>query len=72
MCYSLRYKPPTMLLAGRLEAEALPLLLGYRPSTSWVHYITSCNTQSSAPDDGQNHHHIHIYIHEGLGVFPVP
>ena len=23
------------------------------PATSWVHYITSCNTQSSAPEDGQ-------------------
>ena len=27
---------------------------GYRPATSWVHYTTSCNTQSSAPEDGQN------------------
>jgi len=25
-----------------------------RPATSWVHYTTSCNTQSSAPEDGQN------------------
>ena len=42
MCYSLWYNAPTMLLAGG------------RPATSWVHYITSCNTQSSAPEDGQN------------------
>ena len=27
---------------------------GHRPATSWVHYITSCNTQSSAPEDGKN------------------
>ena len=28
---------------------------GLRPATSWgVHYTTSCNTQSSAPEDGQN------------------
>ena len=26
----------------------------YRPATSWVHYTTNCNTQSSAPEDGQN------------------
>jgi len=26
---------------------------GHRPATSWVHYTTSCNTQSSAPEDGQ-------------------
>ena len=25
-----------------------------RPATSWVHYTTSCNTQSSDPEDGQN------------------
>ena len=47
-----RTDPP--LLAGSLEAEAPPLLPGYWPATSWVHYTTSCNTQSSAPDDGQN------------------
>ena len=27
---------------------------GAQPATSWVHYTTSCNTQYSAPDDGQN------------------
>ena len=27
---------------------------GGRPATSWVHYTTSSNTQSSAPEDGQN------------------
>ena len=27
---------------------------GHRPATSSVHYTTSCNTQSSAPEDGQN------------------
>ena len=27
---------------------------GNRPATSWMHYTTSCNTQSSAPEDGQN------------------
>jgi hypothetical protein len=42
VCYSLSYNTPTMLPAGRL------------PATSWVHYTTSCNTQSSAPEDGQN------------------
>ena len=26
----------------------------YRLATSWVHYTTSCNTQSSAPEDGLN------------------
>ena len=27
---------------------------GRWPATSCVHYTTSCNTQSSAPEDGQN------------------
>ena len=43
MCYSLWYNAPTMLPAGS------------RPATSWVHYTTSCNTQSSAPEDGRDH-----------------
>ena len=42
MCYSLWYNAPTMFLAG-----------SYRPALQWVHYTTSCNTQSSAPEDGQ-------------------
>ena len=25
-----------------------------RSATSWVHYTTSCNTQSNVPEDGQN------------------
>jgi hypothetical protein len=27
---------------------------GHRAETSWVNYTTSCNTKSSAPEDGQN------------------
>ena len=54
MCYSLWYNAPTMLPTVSLEAEAPSPLPGYRPATSWVQYTTSCNTQSSAPEDGQN------------------
>ena len=65
MCYSL-YNAPTMLLAGNLEAEELtesvPALPGYRPKTSWVHYTTSCNTQSSAPDDGRNRQFLRFQV----------
>ena len=42
MCYSLWYNAPKMLPAGHC------------PEKSWVHYTTSCNTSSSAPEDGQN------------------
>ena len=43
MSYSLWYNATTTLPTGG------------RPATSWVHYTTSCNTQSSASeDDGQN------------------
>ena len=30
------------------------------PATSWVHYTTSCNTQSCAPEDGQNNFPKHV------------
>ena len=32
------------------------------PATSWVHYTTSCNTQSSAPEDGQNNFQKHVEL----------
>ena len=33
-----------------------------RPATSWVHYTTSCNKQSSAPEDGQNKFPKHVEL----------
>ena len=33
-----------------------------RPATSWVHYTTSCNTQSSDPEDGQNNWPKHVEL----------
>ena len=50
MCYSLWYNAPTMLPAGS------------RPEKSWVHYTTSCNTESSAPEDGQNNYPKHAEL----------
>ena len=50
MCYSLWYNAHTKLPTG------------HRPATSWVHYNTSCNTQSSAPEDGQNNCPKHIEL----------
>ena len=38
------------------------LPVGHRLSISWVHYTTSCNTQSSAPDDGQNNYPKHVEL----------
>ena len=32
------------------------------PATSWVHFTTSCNTQSSVPEDGQNDCPKHIEL----------
>ena len=31
-------------------------------NASWVHYTTSCNTQSSAPEDGQNNCPKHVEL----------
>ena len=50
MCYSLWYNAPTMLPAGG------------RPATSWVHYTTNCNKQSSAPEDVQNNFPKHVEL----------
>ena len=65
MCYSWWYNAPTMLPSGNLEAE----LPNYRTTTSWVHYTTSCNTQSSAPEDGQNNCPKHV---EQIGIINKP
>jgi hypothetical protein len=35
---------------------------GYRPATSWVHYTTSCKTQSSAPEGGENNCPKHVEL----------
>ena len=32
------------------------------PATSWVHYTTSCNSQSSVPEDGRNHRPKHVEL----------
>ena len=40
-----------------------------RPATSWVHYTTSCNTQSSAPEDGRNHRPKHVEL---IGIINKP
>ena len=50
MCYSLWYNAPTMLPVG------------HRLATSWVHYTTSSNTQSSFPEDGQNNCPKHVEL----------
>ena len=34
----------------------------YRPATSWVHCTTSCNTQSSAPEDGRDQRPKHVEL----------
>ena len=33
-----------------------------RPATSWVHYTTSCNTQSYALEDGRDHRPKHVEL----------
>jgi len=35
---------------------------GGRPVTSWVHYTTNCNTQSNAPENGQNNFPKHVEL----------
>ena len=56
MCYSLWYNVSKMLPAGR-------------PATSSIHYTTSCNTQSSAPEDGRDHRPKHVDL---VGIINKP
>ena len=48
----------TMLPAGSLEATASRLPAGFIPA----HCTTSCNTQSSAPEDGRDQRPKHIEL----------
>ena len=57
MCYSLWYNAHTMLRAGHL------------PATSLVHYTTSCNTQSSATEDGRDQRPKHVEL---IGIINKP
>ena len=57
MCYSLWCNAPTMLPAGD------------QSTTSWVHYTTNCNTQSSIPEDGQNNIPKHVEL---TGIINTP
>ena len=53
-----------MLLAlqNATESHSAQRVAGHRLATSWVHYTTSCNTQSSAPEDGQNNCPKHVEL----------
>jgi len=41
----------------------------YRPVMHWVHYTTSCNTQSSASEDGRNYRPKHVEL---IGIINKP
>ena len=45
-----------------LQLVVVPPLPGYWPATSWVHYTTSCNTPSSAPEDRRDHRPKHVEL----------
>ena len=44
-------------------------LPGYRPTTSWMNYTTSCYTQSSAPEDGRDQRPKHVEL---IGIINKP
>ena len=47
----------------------MPPLPSYRQATSWVHYTTSCNTQSSVPEDGRDQRPKHVEL---IGIINKP
>jgi hypothetical protein len=50
------------LLCGCVAACCTHDVAGHRPAKSSVHNITSCNTQSSVPEDGQNNCPKHVEL----------
>ena len=42
---------------------------GHQLATSWVHSTTNCNTQYSAPEDGQNNFLKHVEL---IGIINKP
>ena len=54
--------------SGALDCELQLVVQGTQdvagrwPATSWVHCTTSCNSQSSAPEDGQNNCPKHVEL----------
>ena len=52
-----------------IDAPSSKYVAGRWPATSWVHYTTNCNTQSSAPEDGQNNYPKHV---EMTGIINKP
>ena len=54
---------PEWTLTFRHRASCILGQAFHWPATSWgVHYTTSCNTQSSAPEDGQNNFPKHVEL----------
>jgi hypothetical protein len=52
----------TSISAGGIDKCIAVDVAGHLPGTSWVHYTTSCNTQSSAHEDGQNNWPKHVEL----------
>ena len=48
--------------AGSLEADEVRFQATGIPATLWVHYTTSCNTQSSVPEDGRDQRPKHVEL----------
>ena len=68
MCYSLWYNAPTKLPASSLETEELRFQANGRQFVL-VLCTSSCNTQSSAPEDGQDHSLKHAEL---IGIIKKP
>ena len=67
MCYSLWYNAHTMLpqVVWKRRSSASRQPAGITP----VHYTTSCNTQSSAPEEGRDHRPKHVEL---IGIINKP
>ena len=71
MCYILWYNATTMLPAGGRQHRGciIPQAVVALYHKLWLHYTTSCNTQSSAPEDGRNYRPKHVEL---IGIINKP
>ena len=72
-CHSVLCSTPLSLCSGRQVDWTITftflLVFSRRPATSWVHYTTNCNTQSSAPEDGRCHRPKYVEL---IGIINKP
>ena len=59
---ALFFPSESVTVASMTSLTSCIMLYNVPTMLPWVHYTTSCNTQSSAPEDGQNNFPKHVEL----------